>query len=656
MLFKCLKRFSLLASALLFVTATVCDLTANAAPVDGAKAKAVAESFLTHTLGAKDASGLKQQTWKYEGVHLFTLPSQGWVMVAADDCARPVLAYSLTGTIHPDRMPVALQNIVDVYQQEIDMARKSKDMPTDDEWKLLAQGKSLAEDEEEVGPLLTTQWYQRSPYNMYCPSYTMTGCVATAMAQVMKYWNYPAFGEGSHSYSDNSGYGIQSADFANTRYDWSNMPDRLTSASPAEQKHAVATLMYHCGVSVDMGYSTIYSGTTINKCETALPTYFHYNRHDIRYRAKGSMSNDAWTDTLIAELRLRRPILHGGSGPAGGHCFICDGFNAQRYLHFNLGEDGDGDGYYQVGAITYGAYAFNQANDAILGVHPEYGIYLSSESLSFNRFGDEQQVWFCTSDTTSAPWTATPSENWITVSGTDFAHLGQVTIGVSDNNSGQERSGTVTFTQGARSVTLRVMQNAYDPATDYCPLTVEMENTHGEPWAGDAHLSFESVGGTVYGVVSHTASSNSSTATVDVAPRDVMVRWHAGGALDRYINYRIKNRHGEVLVNVQNAYFEASDVLLAWPCNGLGIADDMAKPIALVRPNPTSDFVQVEIPEGGGTLSVVSVLDAAGRELMRMLPGEGQSATCDLRALSSGIYYLRVLTSESLFVNKVVKN
>ena len=136
---------------------------------------------------------------------------------------------------------------------------------------------------------MTTQWYQRSPYNMHCPSYTMTGCVATAMAQVMKYWNYPAFGQGSHSYSDDSGYGLQSADFGDTRYDWDHMPNRLTSSSSAVEKEAVATLMYHCGVSVNMNYSTIYSGTTLIKCEAALPTYFHYNATDIHYRSKGSL-------------------------------------------------------------------------------------------------------------------------------------------------------------------------------------------------------------------------------------------------------------------------------------------------------------------------------------------------------------------------------
>lgn len=314
-------------------------------------------------------------------------------MVSADDRACPVLAYSPKGSLSVADMPVALQNSVYVYQQEIEQLRADVSVPVHKDWALLEAGKGLPRDEgDEIGPLLTTQWYQKSPYNQLCPSYTMTGCVATAMAQVMKYWNFPAFGEGSHSYTDDSGYGTQSADFGNTRYDWANMPNRLTGSSTAAEKTAVATLMYHCGVSVNMHYSTVYSGTTINKCETALPTYFHYNRDDIRYRAKGLMSNEAWRDTLIAELRLRRPILHGGSGPAGGHCFVCDGYDARGYLHFNLGEDGDGDGYYPVGAITYGAYSFNQANDAILGVHPEYGLYLSESTVSFTRLAAERQV------------------------------------------------------------------------------------------------------------------------------------------------------------------------------------------------------------------------------------------------------------------------
>ena len=629
------------------------DITIHAAPVSADKAAAVARSFLKQTLQVKQSVMLELRAWDYDAVYLFTLPQEGWVMVAADDCARPVLAYSLTGTLNTETLPVALQNIVSVYQQEIAQIRNAKDISSHEEWNLLNKGMSLqSAEEEEVGPLLTTQWYQKSPYNQLCPGYTMTGCVATAMAQVMKYWNYPAFGKGSHSYTDDSGYGTQSADFGNTRYDWDNMPNRLTGSSTAAEKTAVATLMYHCGVSVNMHYSTVYSGTTLIKCETALPEYFRYNRHDIRYRAKGQMSNDAWTDTLIAELRLHHPILYGGNGPSGGHCFICDGFNAQRYLHFNLGEDGEGDGYYQVGAITYGAYSFNQANDAILGLHPEYGLYLSEETVSFTRNADQRQVWFSTSDTLDAPWTAVVSDNWIEISNTDFNHLGQVTVNVSENATGMERTGTVVFTQGNLSVTLNVVQEAYDPATDYCPLTVEMENTHNEPWAGDAHLSFESLSGTVYGIAQHTANSRTSTATISVAPHDVMVRWHPGGALDRYINYKVKNRHGETLVEVNNAYFDGADVLVVWPCNHLGVDDPQdVKPEWCVSPNPTTGRISLTGGIDNGQPIRMEVLDATGRVLLHTV-----GPTADLTHVGTGIYYIRIITEDTVTIKKVLKD
>ena len=493
-------------------------------------------------------------------------------------------------------------------------------------------------EDNEVGPLLTTQWYQMSPYNLYCPGNTMTGCVATAMAQVLKYWNYPAFGKGSHSYTDDSGYGTQSADFGDTRYDWSNMPNKLTYSSSATEKAAVATLMYHCGVSVNMHYSTTYSGTAMNKCEVALPTYFRFNNHDIRYRGKGQMSNSTWTDTLIAELNDYRPIIYGGTGPAGGHCFVCDGYNAQRYLHFNLGEDGDGDGYYAIGAISYGAYTFNQENDAILGIHPEYGVYTSAETVSFTRLGGQQQVWLSTCDTLDAPWTATESADWFTVSGTGFDHLGEVTVTAEANNTGAERSGTVLFSQGNLSAILNVVQEQYDPDADYCPLTVVMENTHNEPWAGDAHLSFESPNGTLYGIAQHTANSGSSTTTVSVAPHDVMVHWHPDGALDRYINYKVIGQNGDVFVEVNNAYFDGEDVLIVWPCSHVGIDERENVGCAWnVWPNPTMGVIHIDLNLDTDSLRQIELLDATGRVLLR-----SKESTLDISKLKAGVYYLRL--------------
>lgn len=595
-----------------------------AAPVNAEKAAVVARTFWSETLKAKNADELEQQHWQYDAIYLFTVPKGGWVMVAADDCARPVLSYSLSGTFDIQQMPVAMQNLLYVYEQEINVERKKFDVKSNEEWGVLFKGGALRErEDDEVGPLLTTQWYQMSPYNMYCPSGTKTGCVATAMAQVLKYWNYPAFGKGSHSYSDDTGYPDLSADFGDTRYDWQHMPNRLTGSSSATEKQAVATLMFHCGVSVNMHYSTVYSGTTIIKCENALPEYFRFNDSDIRYRSKGQMSNDDWTDTLIAELRLHRPVLHGGSGPAGGHCFVCDGYDSHRYLHFNLGEDGEGDGYYVIGAINYGMYTFNQANDAILGVHPKYGIYASNETVSFTREGGQVQLWVSTCDTVDSPWTATASDNWISVAGTGFDHLGQITISAAENNIGSERIGTISFMQGNLMSTLNVVQSAYNPVIDYCPLTIYMENTHNEPWADDAHLSFESLSGIVYGSARHTTNSGYSTATVNVAPHDVMVRWHAGGSRDRYINYKVQNQYGETLVDVNNAYFDGADVLLSWPCAHLAID------------TPEQD--------AGDNVLTVEVYDISGRKVSYNLH------------IPAGVYIVRAITDKGVRVKKIVK-
>ncbi len=603
----------------------------QARPVTQAEASQVALQFWTNTLGMK--AHLQQHPWEHnQTAYLFLSESRGWVMVAADDVARPILAYSITSQLDPLRLTAATQGFLNIYRQEI--AMHSEIYPRHAEWNLLLNKGSIKDSEEEsVGPLLTTTWYQMSPYNLLCPSDCMTGCEATAMAQVMKYWNYPAFGEGSHSYNDAGGHGVQSVNFADTRYDWDNMPNRLTSSSSASQKTAVATLIYHCGVAVDMRYSTSQSGAVMTNLTSGLTTYFHYHPR-AHLVAKGNMSNGAWTDTLIAELRHHRPIIYGGEGPAGGHVFVCDGFDTRGYLHFNLGEDGSGDGYYQIGAINYGMYSFNSANDCVLGIEPEHGIYFNQHHLDYGRNASQQQVWVMTSDTSQQPWTVTCSDSWITVQSNDFSHLGQITVLVSENNGSSERSGTVVLEQGEYQSTLTVVQAAYDPSTDYCPLTVEMGNSHNEPWAADAHLSFESLSGLVYGTAAHTSNTASSTTQVMVAPSDVMVRWHEGDGRDRYISYRIKNQHGEVLVDVDNAFLDGGDVLLQWPC------------------------AHVDIPPTEQRQQVLSrrVYDLSGRLLYQSNGNSPQPGDELPTHLSRGVYIVHIITDNGVTVKKMVKN
>lgn len=184
--------------------------------------------------------------------------------------------------------------------------------------------------------MLTTTWGQTCYYNADCPEdtqvdsiycdYVPAGCVAVAMAQVMKYWNYPTQGTGSHGYDDPpyipEAYGWQEANFGATTYQWSSMPCQLNS-----NNNAVATLIYHCGVSVDMDYGYGCSGTPTSKTVYALENYFSYSTSAI-YKEKEDYTNSAWDDLLRNNLRNYQSIIYRGTASpgAGGHAFVLDGF------------------------------------------------------------------------------------------------------------------------------------------------------------------------------------------------------------------------------------------------------------------------------------------------------------------------------------------
>ncbi|MBQ7062500.1 MAG: C10 family peptidase [Bacteroidales bacterium] len=653
--------------ALFIIAAMACAIAAFAKPVDNKKAAQVATRFFEHVLGVKGGISLTDcsDQWQYSHLLLFTRTQGGFVIMANEDVARPILAYSTTHTIKPANLPVALLPILKQYDDEI-AAAKLELATCDPQWSDLlmygAYNNNTKDNEpDSLGPLVQTQWFQSSPYNNYCPSGCPTGCVATAAAQLMRYWIFPAFGKGSHSYTSDAGYGVLSADFSHTLYDWQNMPHQVTLSSPAAQQDAVATLMYHIGVSVQMEYNPMQSGAVAGEAsgdtgaycsQNALWRYFRYNRQDIIYHEKGNMSNNDWINLIIAELQQMRPILYNGRGPAGGHAFICDGYDSQHYLHFNLGENGDGDGFYAVGAINYGIYSFNAENNCVMGIHPDYGIYLNETNISFDRNGGSQQVWLATCDTSATPWAATCSDTWLHLSDTDFQYLGQVNITCDVNNSGNDRTGTITFSQLGLTATLTVTQNAFDES-EYCPLTVVMECTRtGSAWANDAHLSFESPSGIIYGTAAHTTTATTSTATVNVAPGVLLIKYHRGGPQDRYYNYCVINPVGDTLVAVKNAYYNGNDVTISNPCHTLDI-DDTSNGLLTkisVYPNPTEAIVTINYGDLSATKLILQ--DHIGRTL-HTFPA---TPTINLTTYPPAIYYLTIVTPTDAIVRKIVRH
>lgn len=195
---------------------------------------------------------------------------------------------------------------------------------------------ALTTSTDHVDPLLSTHWDQDYPYNDLCPEYeagkkSATGCVATAMAQVMAYWQYPA-----------------------DRFDFSNMlPDYATlqgqNATP-EQIQAVAELMLTCGESIQMTYDKSSSAET-NQIPVALAGQFGYNP-GARYLLRRHMNYAEWAELLRNELRQGRPVIYRGQSSSVGHCFVLDGFNEEGYFHVNWGWGGTSDGWYRFTMLT----------------------------------------------------------------------------------------------------------------------------------------------------------------------------------------------------------------------------------------------------------------------------------------------------------------
>ncbi|MCK9411082.1 MAG: C10 family peptidase [Prolixibacteraceae bacterium] len=298
--------------------------------------------------------------------------NKGFIIVSADKRVWPILGYSLDGKFSESNQPPAFIDWMEQRKQEIAHIKKNN-LPIDDkttqEWDKLSSSNSNSSLETTlVEPLLQTTWDQGCYYNSLCPSdingkcgHVWTGCVATSMAQIMKYWNYPTTGTGSHSYS-HSTYGTLSADFGSTTYQWSQMPNNVTN-----ENSAVATLMYHCGVSVDMKYGT--DGSSASYSGTTLVNYFKYSA-SAEYVYRSNYSSQEWENLLKFELNSNRPIWYRGEGWSGGHAFVCDGYRNADDFHFNWGWGGYADGYFFIGNLNPSDKYYNDNQGAVIKIFP----------------------------------------------------------------------------------------------------------------------------------------------------------------------------------------------------------------------------------------------------------------------------------------------
>jgi hypothetical protein len=357
-------------------------------------AQRAAKSFLNSKLPSNADIHLIDFAEKASFPNLYVFGNeQCFVIIAADNTVHPVLGYSTEGGFGTETMPENTYEWLKAYDEDIAFVTESRWQASDKivlEWNNLLSGNGLVpKSRSSVGPLLKTKWSQDAPFNNLCPAdpagpngHCYTGCIATVMAQVMNYWEHPVKGTGSSTYTPNNHpeYGSQYADFGNTTYDWDNMKDFYSRGYTDAEALAVATLMYHCGVSIRSEYGPSGTGARLINAPNVLSYNFKFSS-SIVYRSKSSYTDSQWIEMLKHDLDLERPIPYRGvrDEENASHAFVCDGYDENDYFHFNWGWSGRCDGFFLIGALNpqrnevenLDNRGYNTSNAAIFNCYPK---------------------------------------------------------------------------------------------------------------------------------------------------------------------------------------------------------------------------------------------------------------------------------------------
>lgn len=347
----------------------------------GEKRKAGHQAPTRSSLTCVPSSRIIRNGVQLKGKEAFYICSSpaGSVIVATDILMNPILGFSDTPIANFDSLPDGLSYLLDLYAKEYEFISNSGDIKA-----LLKQSNKLPHKAAAVtkGPLITTQWGQGEPYNNTCPTsgstHCVTGCVATAMAQIMNYYRYPNDGT----------------------FDWDNMKDDYSSSYTTDQADAVAKLMRACGAAVSMSYGTSASSAYDEKVSKAFVSSFGY-LGSIAWVERSKTCTESWNELMMSEIDNQHPVYYSGrtsnNSNSTGHAFIVDGYqkNGDNTLfHVNYGWDGNCDGYYSLGNLqgynySQGAYVNiktgveSLSNDG--GVFQAGDLYMSTSELTTGK-------------------------------------------------------------------------------------------------------------------------------------------------------------------------------------------------------------------------------------------------------------------------------
>lgn len=653
----------------------------NAEPVDTLTARRAAANFLSQHQSAAPIRSADQlllvdvltDAHNSPCVYIFNHPAGGFVVMSADDCVLPVLGYSTDGHYVPAEVPANMAAWLLTYRDAVseivaDNQRSSGTHPAmSAEWQGLLENNTASHSRDVVvEPLLVTNWGQSPYYNIMCPSNNngraVTGCVATAMGQIMRYWQHPAQGNGYHTHVANYGayegygdYGTLFVDFSAATYNYSLMPSSLSATTPMAQVNEVAKLLYHCGVSVNMMYGPSGSGASSENVPNALRSYFGYLCDNYTYKN----SESSWINSLKASLQQQYPVFYAGSGDDGGHAFVCDGYDEDNYFHFNWGWQGSYDGYFAVSNLNPASYTFNNYQGAIFNIRPDEcypyeEVFISGNPVMANA---SSSVTLQAPAGVSYHWSNNANTQTVTVSPT-VPKLYTVTVTDSEGCN-HVASQWVTFADG-------------------CELTFVMHDSFGDSWQGNAIQVFCQV----QKVAEITLEDGAcDTVTVPVVSGPLALKWKNGNYPEECsfeVTGNCFNRAwstgpsgvfletemfcGEITSEFSavctesvyewngQTYTESGDYTQTFvSANGcdstvtlhltfdVGIGEAGSLVGVRVWPNPTGGVVNIDFGAAAG-LCEVAIFDVCGK---KVLGACGANNQIDLSPLAEGVYVVK---------------
>ena len=495
-------------------------------------------------------------------------PAKGFVIVTADDIMTPVIAYSSESYFRPDpNKKTGVANWMagaGRFIHQVILGGGTTNASISSIWAACLRGPYAPSTRSgQVGPLLgSITWDQETDYttpppyqyNMFCPwnstdqQRCVTGCVATAMGQIMKYWNYPTTGTSSFSYNDATSlgyqytYGTQSANFAATTYKWSLMPATLNGSTTASQDSAVSLICYHAGVSVGMDYGddvqggsgsamTIYdAGGPGNPCaERSYPTYFKYNPNTIKGYQYANFTSAKWIDSIKKEIDAGRPTQYAGDdATAGGHSWVCDGYDASNNVHMNWGWGGYDNGFFAISALNPSGtgYNFIQNEEIITGIQPLVTLSITASAAVNPVCATHSTTLSVSHNPAGATYSWSPSTGLssTTVASPTVTPTGTTTYTVTVDSAGVIATASVTLTVAPvpatpSNVTLPTAcsgQSALFTVPAVSGATSYIWTVSGTGWSGATTTSSDSItltAGTATGTVTVKASNTCGTSS-----------------------------------------------------------------------------------------------------------------------------------------------